>query len=189
MNNVRYVIFDLDGTLIDSFDTIVDNCRTVLIHLCGNASCFEFSMYRGMCLETLFRQCAEYGNVEYPVFKRAFDEAYANNFLNKTSVFQPALSMLEEYKHNGLSIIVLTNKQQVIAEKICNTLLAGKIDCIIGRNADYLIKNKENIHKRLAEFNIDVKHCVMYVGDSVDDAECAEHLRVPFQRISILDYK
>lgn len=183
MSDGLYVIFDLDGTLIDSFDTIVDNCKAALMQISGKTTSFGFSLYKKECLESLFQELTAFEHIEYHVFKQFFDQAYSNNYLYKTSVYRTTTAMLDTYRQKGLSIIVLTNKRQLIAEKICEKLLPDKVDCVIGRNGDYAIKNKENIFKRFAEMNVDYRQCVLYIGDTETDARCAEYLQVPFQRI------
>ena len=183
MSNGQCVIFDLDGTLIDSYDTIVDNCRVALLQITGNITSFDFSLHKKRCLESLFQELATFEHIEYNVLKQVFDQAYSNNYLHKTSLFRTTTAMLDTYRQKGFSIIVLTNKRQLIAERICEELLPGKVDCIIGRNGDYAIKNKDNIFKRFTEMNVDFRQCVLYIGDTETDAKCAEYLHVPFRRI------
>lgn len=185
MKNVKYVIFDLDGTLIDSFDTIVYNCRAALKRFFNVTTSFDFTLYREKGLEILFDDLVQFESLEYSTFKQAFDSIYAENFLDGTSVIASTLELLEAYRENGLSIIVLTNKRQSLAEDICHSLLNGKIDYIIGRTDELPIKCKEKVIMRLSTYDITPSQCLLYVGDSEEDAKCADYLCVPFKKVTL----
>jgi len=185
MKDVKYVIFDLDGTLIDSFDTIVYNCRATLKRVFNVTTSFDFTLYREKGLEILFDDLVQFENLEYNIFKQAFDSIYAKNFLDGTSVIASTLELLEAYREKGLSIIVLTNKRQNLAEDICKSLLNGKIDYIIGRNDEFPIKCKEKVMMRLSTYDITPAQCLLYVGDSEEDVKCAEYLCIPFKKVTL----
>lgn len=183
--DAKYVIFDLDGTLIDSFETVVANCKSALEYMKGDGISFDFSAYRKKDLRNLFSDIASFEDIELDAFKRLYDTFYTENCFEGTCVVESASDLLGKYRECGYKIVVLTDKHQQIAEKICNNLFEGEIDCVIGRMDEKPIKVLHKVTDRLADFGIKPESCVQYLGDSDTDEKCAAWLQIPFQRISI----
>lgn len=186
MNERKYVIFDLDGTLVDSYNAVVNTCKKVF------ASCSpehvpsdEFFMsYRSQDMEHMFNELAEMVKISSEDFRKKYDEQYAKDCISGSSIITEQYEILKEAKGIGIGIIVLTNKKQEIAEEVCEKLFGDNmIDIVIGRKDTHPIKPRHVIINRLNEFGISQDQCLRFYGDSNLDFETAKLLKVRFINI------
>lgn len=184
MKNKDYIIFDLDGTLVDSYPTIINACERVLKEFAPSFLPSEqfFDTYRGKEIEQLFIDMAKISNLSLDEFSRKYDEQYAHDYLSGSSIINNQFKILTEAKAKGIGIIVLTNKKQELAERVCEKLLGNSlIDIIIGRKDSTPIKPRHVIIERLHDCGIkQLSQCIKYYGDSKSDLETAQLLRIEY---------
>ncbi len=184
INNRRYVIFDLDGTLIDSFDTIVHHCVLTCDYLGCNVTAFDFESFRHFDLHELFTTLTSEMQIDLDTFKIVFDSSYLKEPLHRTKILDKGYELLKRVKDNGYGCIVLTNKYQSIAELVCNELFGNNlIDIVIGRNCTKPIKPTENVLLRLQSLGIQTDQIYLYYGDSNTDEQSASILKTKFIKI------
>ena len=179
----RAIIFDLDGTLVDSCAvciTILEGMlqsrgvarsidpfearplmswggeRMVAALLgddCGNAS------------DELIEFRARYNKVETPV----------------TSLFDGVAPGLEALRNAGFALAICSNKPQQLCDKVLgDTGLAGHFDVVVGTMANLKPKPAPDLlHKTLAGLGLSVQEYV-FVGDSELDHAIAEQAGMPF---------
>lgn len=182
--NDKYVAFDLDGTLIDSFDTIVANCCTACNIFGVDISDFDFESFRYVDLKDLFSDLTGRYNIDFIRFKSTFDKVYLENYFQGTHIIDSSLRILNRYKDNGYKIIVLTNKNQKVAERICNKLFGKNcIDIVVGRLDSLPIKPWGNILQRLNDYGIGMNSVESYFGDSETDSEVAAFLGINYCKV------
>lgn len=183
----EYAIFDLDGTLIDSFECICRNINKTLLYFdCPTYTKSQFEEYRYEELSKLFSFVvkATNGKVSMPSFKSIFDKMHFDDCIDGVTVIETTKCILNDMKQKGLGIIVLTNKKQEIAEKICEKFfIAGTFDIIIGRDDKDTIKTINVILQRFQELFIDIQDCTIYYGNSEIDKSLAQELKINFIQI------
>jgi len=92
-------------------------------------------------------------------------------------VITQAKTLLQSYISLEYSVVILTNKSQNIANAIVEHLFYGYNLIVIGRNSAKRIKNNSsNVVSRLKEYNLNIKDCVAYYGDSEEDVLLATKL-------------
>lgn len=186
MNNKQYVIFDLDGTLIDSWMTVANACKRVFAKHAPDIMPNDnyFLSFRSTDMEQSFAEMAEKARMPVEEFRTYYDEQYAFDCITGTKPIKQQYERLIKSKKDGLGIIVLTNKKQYIAELICSHFfLKEKIDIIMGWDGVTPIK-PQLILEKMRTYNINPQtQCLMYYGDSEVDLLCAELLGVPYTKI------
>ena len=183
----EYAIFDLDGTLIDSFDCTCRNVNKTLAHF-GSSVCTnsQFEEYRHKGLNELFSFAVETmnGRISMASFKSIFDKMHFDDCLEGVTVIEKTRHLLEDAKQRGLGIIVLTNKKQEIAEKICSVLFPSySFMGIVGRN-DTFTSKYDNIVFYMSYLKILPTHCLFFCGNDEIDANVAKLLNVEYYKIN-----
>lgn len=180
----EYAIFDLDGTLIDSFECICRNINKTLQSFdCPTCTKSQFEEYRYKDLGELFSFAVETtnGKVSMPLFKSVFNKMHFEDCIDGVTIIEKAQNLLEDAKQNGLGIIVLTNKKQEIAEKICRTFFRiDDIDYIIGRINNIPIKNSKIIVNIIGSESIHLCQCRIAYGNSDIDCQIASLLSIKY---------
>lgn len=183
----EYVIFDLDGTLIDSFGCICRNINKTLQSFdCPICTKSQFEEYRDKDLGELFSFAVETtnGKVSMSQFKSIFDKMHFDDCIDGVTIIEKAKHLLENAKLKGVGIIVLTNKKQEIADKICKNLFPiDTFDFIIGRLGEKPIKATSSICSTLKKMGMDL-HIIAYYGNSIIDEDISKRLHVMFANIN-----
>lgn len=186
MDEKKYIIFDLDGTLVDSFTTVANACKRVFEKHASNSipdSAF-FENYRHKDMEQMFADLAVYANMDTAVFREEYDREYELDCLTGTTIIKRQLDTLKNAKFQGIGAIVITNKRQNLAEKVCQNLFSNnEIDVIIGRKDVTPIKPRHVLKERLLSLGIAPSQCLKYIGDSDVDRQSAEMLNIPYEQV------
>ena len=138
------LIFDLDGTLIDSFRDIVDSWNEAL-KISGfpiiHSDCFIEPMQRGKnaILDMILPQDAS--KDEAQKLLETYKKCYSKNWNRNTKAFPGINELLAEIQNRGIKCAVLSNKSQLMTEVCCKEFLfAESFSCIIGATDNHLPK-------------------------------------------------
>jgi phosphoglycolate phosphatase len=135
-SRIRAVVFDLDGTLIDSLDDIADSANATLARLNGSAGPLPRDMVRafvGEGLRVLLTRCLAAAGTEHPIEPAAaiFREIYGAHLLDRTRLYSGVVETLERLKDRNLA--VLTNKPGEMSRAILEGLgVASRFIHIVG---------------------------------------------------------
>ncbi len=172
-NTKKAVIFDLDGTIIDTAEDIKDAMNFMLskygfetISVERMKECLggdrqeivRLSIGREIS-EELLNECAE-----------VYAQKYIDSKSPKTKVFDGISEVIYELKKRGYYIIVLSNKPQVEMGPL-NEKLLGKLnlDELVGLREDILPKpNPQGALNLLKKYNVDPKNAY-FIGDGETD--------------------
>jgi 2-phosphoglycolate phosphatase len=169
----RYLIFDLDGTLVDSYQAITESLNYALDRLGRRQrSAREVRRRVGHGLESLIRDMAGEDNVVEGV--RLFRRHYSRICTEKTWLLADVASTLEVLNRRGLRMAVATNKPAGFTERILNVLgIRRHFDFLIG--ADQVTHPKphpEMLWRVLRHFRCGRWETV-FIGDMVVDIDTA----------------
>jgi phosphoglycolate phosphatase len=170
MQSVELIIFDLDGTLIDSKDDIA---------VCVNLTLGELGLptkepkviygYVGDGVRRLLQQAVGDGNqVQFKKAMKIFRGHYLAHLLDTTGFYPGVEEMLDHFKNKKKAVV--TNKPIEYTEKIMDGLKAReRFDLILGGDGMNNLKpHPEMLHKVLEEMEVRRDRSVM-VGDGVND--------------------
>ena len=180
MNNVKLIIFDLDGTLLDTGKGILKCIESTLekmgLGVLDEEICRSFV---GPPLKKRFLELFNTDEKTADTFVATFREGYGNGGIFLASRYEgmnECLAMLHEHS----LLAVATNKREDLAVKLLEKFeMASFFDAICGSDEASSLA-KEQIVKNAAErLGVPLADCLM-IGDSSNDAEAAERLRMRF---------
>lgn len=179
----KAVIFDLDGTLLNTLDDLADSTNYALSKFgYPTRTIEEVRQFVGNGVAKLIERAIPEGK-NNPNFEKClaiFKENYAQNMYNKTAPYNGIIEMLSNLKSKGIKIAVVSNKFDLAVKELCKKYFEGFIDFAAGENEAQGIKKKpapDTVISVLNEFNFAPEDAV-YVGDSDVDIMTAKNSKM-----------
>lgn len=180
----KTVIFDLDGTLLNTLDDLADSTNYALSRFgYPTRTIEEVRQFVGNGVAKLIERAIPEGknNPNFGKCLAIFKENYAQNMYNKTAPYNGIIEMLSNLKSKGIKIAVVSNKFDLAVKELCKKYFEGVIDFAAGENEAQGIKKKpapDTVISVLNEFNFAPEDAV-YVGDSDVDIMTAKNSKMP----------
>lgn len=176
------IIFDADGTLIDSSDGIISAVEKVIklynFKLLNQNELKEFiatspiqKAFMTFCNanEILAQECS----VKYRQY-------YLNDDLYKTKIYDGIIELLDFLKNKNYKIGIASYKRQDTLDKILNHLnLCKYFECILGADNENKLTKKDIIQKCILQLNSNSENTI-YIGDSFSDGIASKELNCKF---------
>lgn len=166
------ILFDLDGTLVNSAPGILESIQYAMDRL-GHplSSDLDLKTLIGPPMQTLFEALLRPYDDNRVGDAITHYRAHFQEFgLFRAAAYRGIDSALEAMKSCGLSLMVATSKRQIFAEAMLrNTGLADHFSAIFGTPDDGSLDNKDNLLAELVRVTgVDPQITIM-VGDRRDD--------------------
>lgn len=183
------IIFDLDGTLINTIDDLGQACNHAL-SACGYPThkIEDYPRLVGNGINKLIERALpqEHRNEETVMQLRAFFVPYYDEHnCDLTHPYDGIPELLAALKAAGNTLAVASNKYQVATEKIVAQLFPDMFDVVLGERENVARKPDPQIvydiveaMRRLGNEVTDKE--ILYIGDSLVDAETAKAAKLPF---------
>jgi len=189
MEKIEAVIFDLDGTLVNSIEDIGNSVNHALVaYGLSQLKPELFSEIVGWGLEFLVQRAVELvngdGSLVLEVTRLAI-EFYEKNPVEKTFIYPGILELVQAIKSSGRQLGVLTNKRACIARRVVHTLFGeGYFEVIYGEEPGKPRKPQpEAAWELCAQLGVPPNQCLM-VGDSKVDVQLAHAAGMPVVGVS-----
>lgn len=174
----KIIIFDLDGTLLNTLDDLTDSLNHMLLQYnYPQKSIEQVRNYVGNGVYKLIERAIPDGksNKNFDECVETFKQHYKENMYNKTSLYNGIEQMLKELKDRGFITAVASNKFDLAVKELCKKYFKGLIDYASGENEKIGIHKKpspEIVLNILKEYKLPPQEAI-YIGDSEVDIQTA----------------
>lgn len=179
---IKTVIFDLDGTLLNTLEDLKDSTNFALSQFGFPVRTIEeIRNFVGNGVKILIERAVPAGCDDETIEKclAIFKENYSKNMYNHTKPYNSIKEILTILRKKGLKIGVVSNKFNSAVKELCNLYFENLIDIAIGQADDVPKKPAPNgVFKAMKKLNAD-KFSTVYVGDSEVDVATAKNAELP----------
>lgn len=175
LHDVRCVLFDLDGTLIDSAIDLgqaadeMRHARGLPALPAGLYRASAGSGARGM-LDVAFG--LQPGDPSYAAYRDEFLDRYERRMLVATRPFEGVEPLLRRLCERGLHWGVVTNKQARFTDPLTAALpcFASAAAIVSGDTTSHMKPHPASLHEAMRRVGVAAAHCI-YVGDDARDMQ------------------
>lgn len=176
--NVKTVIFDLDGTLLDTLGDLADATNEALRrHGYPTRTDEEVRTFVGNGIRNLMQRALPAGTDDDTVSKclAAFRAHYDAHMMCRTRPYPAIPELLTALRERGIRMGVLSNKYDPAAKTLTAHYFPGLIDHTFGERPGVPRKPDPTAPRELLEILGAAQNATLYVGDSGVDMETARN--------------
>ena len=179
----RLIVFDLDGTLINSLEDLADSANHVLIqHGFPTHPVDAYRYFVGDGMRKLIERILppeERNDMQIERCKAEFLAYYTIHMEDKTVAYPGMIELLKELKDRGLKIAVATNKVHVAVEPLMAKYFPGiHFDSLIGQREGVPVKPAPQIMYDILKETGCQPSEALHVGDTATDMQLAHNAGV-----------
>ncbi len=180
--NYDAVIFDMDGTLLDTLEDLKDAVNHALRVLAmPERTLEEIRQFVGNGAERLL-ELAVPGGAGNPQYGRAlalFREYYAVHCNDKTRPYDGVIPLLQKLAEEGYALAIVSNKPDFAVKELCGIYFSGLAGTAAGQREGVAKKPApDTVQAALRELGVPKERAV-YVGDSEVDVMTAANAEIP----------
>jgi phosphoglycolate phosphatase len=178
----KTIIFDLDGTLLDTLDDLTDATNAAL-DVCGlnRRTRDEVRAFVGNGIAKLIERAVGKDNIAYHEQALSeFKSYYAAHCADKTAPYAGILPLLKVLQASGIKTAVVSNKVDFAVKSLAKTYFDGLLLAAVGEDEAAGIRKKPAPDSLLAvmeELSASAE-TTLYVGDSEVDIQTARNAGV-----------
>ncbi|MCI8774944.1 MAG: HAD family hydrolase [Lachnospiraceae bacterium] len=183
---ITTIVFDLDGTLLDTLEDLTDSVNYALKKLgFPQRTIDEIRSFVGNGIANLIARVLPDGNENprYDEVLKTFREYYALHCKDKTRPYDGILQMLDSLQRDAYQMAVVSNKFDAAVKELCELYFGDRIRAAVGESEKVRKKPAPDaVYQVLEELSVSPEQAV-YVGDS--DVDLATAANVPMTCISV----
>ncbi|MEA4916378.1 HAD family hydrolase [Proteiniphilum sp.] len=177
--NCKGIIFDLDGTLVDSIEDIANAMNRVLAENgFPEHSLAAYKIFVGRGLLNLTRRALPETVQDEGTVKACYQrmtEVYNDHCIEKTKPYDGIMPLLDELQSRGFKLAVFSNKADQFTKKIVQVLMPGYFDRVAGMTVEELKKPNPACALQISEDMGVSPGEILYLGDTGIDMETASN--------------
>lgn len=182
MKKYETVIFDMDGTLLDTLEDLTDAVNYALdeMHM-PKRTLAEVRTFVGNGVRRLMELSVPDGQ-KNPLFEQTFlkfKEYYSLHSNDKTKAYDGVFSLLCQLKEEGYALAIVSNKLDAAVKELAEIYFEGIVPVAVGEREGLCKKPApDTVYKALEELKMPAETAV-YVGDSEVDVMTARNAGLP----------
>ena len=187
--SVQAVVFDLDGTLLNTLEDLTDAVNFALKkYYKPDRTLDEVREFVGNGIAKLIERAVPDGtdSIEQEEILSAFRHYYGIHCQDKTAPYEGILEVLEELNKKNIKMAVVSNKADFAVQELIPVYFGELINVAKGENEAAGIRKKpapDMVEAALQELGC-TRDQAVYVGDSEVDAMTAANLGLSFIGVS-----
>ena len=181
MDLVKLVIFDLDGTLVDSDKTVIRLLNTIREDLnLPTLKIKDISFYLSLGGEEMIKKTIA-NEIDTKHYLEIFRQRYLDDSLDNENLFDGVIDYLNHLKSKGIQMAVFTNKPKDLTTKTLNRhQIYDFFNYIVTRDdVDFKKPDPDGCHKIIKMSSISPENIIM-IGDSELDQKAANSASISF---------
>lgn len=179
---INTVIFDLDGTLLNTLEDLTDSVNFAMEKMGVPLHTIEeVRMMVGNSVNYLIEKALPEGSSAEEINRciEVFENHYHDNMRNKTAPYDGIIQMLSALKAKGYKMAVVSNKSDGFTKALVKDFFGEFITQATGRSADIPRKPApDSVLRTMSVLDSESRETV-YVGDSEVDVMTARNAGVP----------
>lgn len=183
MKNKKAVVFDLDGTILDTLSDLAAAVNRMLIKKgCPTHTDEVIKSFIGNGSFMLIKRALPSGASDEEILNSRddFRKEYESDLFSNTKEFQGISEIFSELNAKGIKVIVITNKDDKSAQKMIDFYFGKMVDFCRGVRSDKDRKpNPELTLSALQKFGIKPEEALL-VGDGIADAEVSKNCGIDY---------
>ena len=172
MNVIDTIVFDLDGTLLNTLEDLTDSVNHAMRQFqLPEHTIEEIRTFVGNGAAKLIERAIPEGreNASYGEILDVFRKHYQEHCEEKTGPYDGVREMLEQLHGDGYCMAIVSNKPDDAVKQLYEKYFAAWVQAAIGEHPGTEKKPAPAmVYQALAELNADAA-CAVYVGDSEVD--------------------
>lgn len=180
---IKNVIFDMDGTILNTLDDLCDSVNYMLSE-CGydSVTLDEVRGFVGNGVKLLVKRALkkDVGDDEFDRCMSVFSAHYDKNKENKTAPYDGILDLMRELKCMGIGMAVVSNKYDTAVKELTDRLFGEYINVAIGESETVRPKPLPDGVKLAMDMLGAKNYDTVYIGDSDVDYMTAFNSCLPF---------
>ena len=179
--NYKLVIFDMDGTILDTLEDLARSTNYALVYNdLPRRKVLEVKNFVGNGMEKLIQRAVPAGTDEKLIQKvlEDFKAHYKEHCKDNTGPYFGINELLWNLKNVGIKTAVVSNKGDFAVQELCKQFFTGLFDFAVGEKQNVRRKPyPDSVNEVLSKLKVEKKDAV-YIGDSEVDIETAKNAGV-----------
>lgn len=175
----KAIIFDLDGTLLNTLDDIANACNYALKEC--NLKTYEVNKYKKFVGDGKYKLIEriiskeDYTEELFNKVLKLYDDYYEAHMVDLTKPYEGIVELLDKLKRLDIKVAVVSNKHHELTTEMVKKYFRNKVDLVFGQRPNVEAKpNPETVFEVMREFGVEKNECV-YIGDSNVDMLTAKN--------------
>ena len=178
MNQYQLIIFDLDGTILDTLEDLMISLNVALQkNKLPERSLEEVRSFVGNGIGMLIRRAVP-SDADDAMIRQVhtdFTDHYKIHRADHTRPYEGIPGLMKQVHENGRRIAVVSNKADYAVQDLCQHYFPGLIDFAVGEREGVRRKPEPDSVNEVIRLSGVSKESVVYIGDSEVDIQTAKN--------------